>query len=1091
MAEISALGLAGEPLSKIILENLSRPGGSEPVAGFDLDAIFISNTRETDLLRSITLEAWVDDHLDTVKLTQVDSNLAGTVPELRSDNVFRPADNVELGKVDGFFNGETQTAGFISIGKGGRLEIDIENYVIPTTAYLHLVDYSGAGNETLAGASPTESVILVTGEGQDQDPDQPDIKISTTLDEAMTTVVQSRLVPVLANDSPAGLQILSVSPPNFGTVSVEDNQVRYTPTIEGFEGDFTKPGYLATFTYTALLPGGAPIEGTVKIEVGRAPLIAEEARMVAYTYEAGLNRNGKIDLPGLNFWILLREQGLTEEQMALSFLKSAEFTSKFGSYESLSDFDFVTVLYESVLDRMADDAGRDFWLSVLALPNIDRGDLLLLFADSNENKAGSVFVETLTKGADGSWSFALPDFTVDIVSFDDQLGVGQKGEVTLLLSNLGGADSPKSINLYAVSQDVGDQPATVLANYSLPVGTVSPGSDATVVRDFTLPGSFGAGSYTFYAVVDPGDLVEEIDDGNNTSAFSTLTISGTPDINQPPNVSNGTFFLFEDSPLNASVGTLLASDPNDDLVGDWAILSGNEDWDGDGRSAFRISSSTGAIFVDDPDDLDFELQSQLELTISASDGLRSSSGIATIDIGDVNELVVLPDSYEVFAGDIVELDVLANDFDPDGDSLFIDFVTQPSQGYAFVDPFAFVGDVVVFDGFGAYSFLAEGETRIETIEYVVSDGFDFAFGEVQLTIIGVGGGGGDTIPGNITTGETILPGFTRYERLDPLGDTDWFRAELTGGRTYQIDLRGDSFFGDPLADPFLGLYDANGSFKLSNDDFDGFDSRLTYTPSVDETVYLSAEAYANSEIGDYELVITEVGDDSIPGDTSTLETLFIDFTRYERLDPEGDTDWFRLDLQAGQTYQIELFGDDFFGDPLIDPFLGLYDAFGFFIDGNDDFEGQNSRLTYTPSFDETVYVSAEEFGNNAIGDYGILVTNITVTSIDTISGDTSTTETISPGGVRYDTIDFNADTDWYRAELTGGRTYQIDLVSNDFFGDPLIDPFLGLYDAAGIFIDGNHDFDGENSQLIYTPSFDETVYLSAEESGLDATGDYA
>ena len=131
------------------------------------------------------------------------------------------------------------------------------------------------------------------------------------------------------------------------------------------------------------------------------------ARTVAYLYEAGLDRDGDIDEAGLNFWIDRAEGGFTNRDLADAFLRSGEFEAAFGDPDTLDDFAFVTVLYENVLDRAADDAGRSFWLGVLADPEVDRTQLLLAFASSNENRAGSAFVETLLEVEPGLWEFVL------------------------------------------------------------------------------------------------------------------------------------------------------------------------------------------------------------------------------------------------------------------------------------------------------------------------------------------------------------------------------------------------------------------------------------------------------------------------------------------------------------------------------------------------------------------------------------------------------------------------------------------------------------------------------------------------------------
>ena len=137
-----------------------------------------------------------------------------------------------------------------------------------------------------------------------------------------------------------------------------------------------------------------------------------EARTVAYLYEAGLDRDGAIDLPGLNFWIDAREAGLSEEDVAFEFLASGEFETAFGDALDpadpayLSDGALVGRLYENVLEREGDEAGVAFWTDQLADGNISRGELLLAFAESPENMAGSAYVETLVEIAPGDWAFA-------------------------------------------------------------------------------------------------------------------------------------------------------------------------------------------------------------------------------------------------------------------------------------------------------------------------------------------------------------------------------------------------------------------------------------------------------------------------------------------------------------------------------------------------------------------------------------------------------------------------------------------------------------------------------------------------------------
>jgi hypothetical protein len=141
-----------------------------------------------------------------------------------------------------------------------------------------------------------------------------------------------------------------------------------------------------------------------------------EARDIALLYEAGLDRQA--DFTGLNFWIDRFEGDAVDRfgdplppaslhEISRAFLGSEEFESSVGVVGELSDFQLVTRLYENVLDRPADDRGRDFWLSVLDRPGVDEADLLIEFARSGENRANNPEVEdiALIDADAGTWDY--------------------------------------------------------------------------------------------------------------------------------------------------------------------------------------------------------------------------------------------------------------------------------------------------------------------------------------------------------------------------------------------------------------------------------------------------------------------------------------------------------------------------------------------------------------------------------------------------------------------------------------------------------------------------------------------------------------
>lgn len=174
-------------------------------------------------------------------------------------------------------------------------------------------------------------------------------------------------------------------------------------TLEDFEGNFGTEIFVGGVTDGALR--GAPTRFAINPgEIG-AGLGAEDARQVAYLYEAGLDRDGVIDGPGLNFWIDAREGGITPRALAEAFLASDEFEVAFGAPETLSDRALVEQLYQNVLERAGEEAGIDFWTGQLAQPGFDRRDLLIAFAESPENIAGSPAVADLVEVVPGQWDF--------------------------------------------------------------------------------------------------------------------------------------------------------------------------------------------------------------------------------------------------------------------------------------------------------------------------------------------------------------------------------------------------------------------------------------------------------------------------------------------------------------------------------------------------------------------------------------------------------------------------------------------------------------------------------------------------------------
>lgn len=93
-------------------------------------------------------------------------------------------------------------------------------------------------------------------------------------------------------------------------------------------------------------------------------------------------------LTGLGFYIDALDNNVTLDSIADQFLHSAEFVTKFGANDSNEQF--LTRLYDYVLDRPPGGEGYQFWLHALNDLGVPRAHVLAQFSESAENRANVV-----------------------------------------------------------------------------------------------------------------------------------------------------------------------------------------------------------------------------------------------------------------------------------------------------------------------------------------------------------------------------------------------------------------------------------------------------------------------------------------------------------------------------------------------------------------------------------------------------------------------------------------------------------------------------------------------------------------------------
>ncbi|MEM7506942.1 MAG: pre-peptidase C-terminal domain-containing protein [Pseudomonadota bacterium] len=127
----------------------------------------------------------------------------------------------------------------------------------------------------------------------------------------------------------------------------------------------------------------------------------------------------------------------------------------------------------------------------------------------------------------------------------------------------------------------------------------------------------------------------------------------------------------------------------------------------------------------------------------------------------------------------------------------------------------------------------------------------------------------------------------------------------------------------------------------------------------------------------------------IPGDLTTDAAIAVGQTVTGSLDEEGDSDWFRIELAAGQTIRIELSGVGI--DELRDPVLRVRDAGGTVLAENDDIRfavNLDSELIFSALETGAYFIDVDSYLGRYTGDFNLTVSGATPPSpVDAIRGE--------------------------------------------------------------------------------------------------------
>ncbi|KFE33461.1 DUF4214 domain-containing protein [Thioclava atlantica] len=188
-----------------------------------------------------------------------------------------------------------------------------------------------------------------------------------------------------------------INPPETGNIHREGRH--QADFIDGRGGNDTLVGNDGADILQGL--GGDDLLNGGRIDRGFDPFAAQVYRV----YKATLDRAP--DTNGLAYWADLLSNGTLDlQQVAERFINSPEFQAL---YNDTSDDEFLTLLYQNVLDRSPDAGGLNWWLGQLESGACTREEAVLGFSESGEFRSMTA-IDTLSV----SRASMQTDFTDDV-----------------------------------------------------------------------------------------------------------------------------------------------------------------------------------------------------------------------------------------------------------------------------------------------------------------------------------------------------------------------------------------------------------------------------------------------------------------------------------------------------------------------------------------------------------------------------------------------------------------------------------------------------------------------------------------------------
>ena len=693
--------------------------------------------------------------------------------------------------------------------------------------------FSYIANDGRGGTSTATVTITI--------PNAPPVAVA---DAASTTPGQAVVVNVLSNDTdpniPASGQVLSVSAVTqpaggTGTVTTNGSTVTFTPS-----GTFSKGS--TSFTYTVSDGAGGTATANVTVTIPNiAPAAAADTAATPYLTPVTVNvlandtdansdpltitavtgeAHGTAVITGSG----VNTKVLYTPAVGWSGIDAMTYTVSDGTTTATAQLTVTTAdgVPTAGSFSVTVAGGVPTTVDVLAHASDPNGDTLTVTG------AGPAAHGTITVNGSGGAvytpdpAYAGPDsfsYTVD-----DGHGGTATATVTLTVSN-----QPPTANA-----DTATLPFDTALDIAVLANDTDPNNDALTVSGVTAPahgtatvlpsgdihyaptaGYIGADSFTYTA-----------NDGHGGTSTATVTIAV---IDQSP-VANG----------DSAIATGLAGSP---VTVD--VLANDTDPDGDpltlvsvGAPAHGSASIVAGKIVYTPS-ATYVGPDSFTYTIADGHGLTSSASVS-VDVQNRNP-VTSPDTLLALVGIAATVDVVANDTDPDSETLSL----------LSVDPTTANGGTVTIVGGVAQYTSAAAFTGTDTFSYVVTDPRGgTAVGTVTVTV------GSSAIAANGRTASTATNTPVAINLLSGVTDP--------GGHPVSVDSAG------PAAHGTVSL-DASGNATYTPTA--GFAGADSYSYTVSDTFGGSATATVTVTVANANPVPVDDSASVLMGNATTVDVL--------------------------------------------------------------------------------------------------------------------------------------------------------------------------------------------------------------------------